>query len=451
VKKFGILVAFFIVIAAFTAHAENKAGSFSLTPNVGAYFFETNQNSKNNITFGWRAGYNFTDNLGTELFYSYVPSQFKDTDVDNNVYVAGIEGLYHFMPNGRFVPFLAFGVGAFHYSDDRPRDAPTNFVLDYGAGMKFFLTENVALRADIRHVIPFNPVSNDLLATVGIDFAFGGRTSSEKASDKVKIQEPPIPMKRIVDSDGDGVPDDLDKCPGTLAGVAVDKDGCPLDKTTDSDRDGVPDYLDRCPDTPSSVVVDKYGCPPDSDNDGVPDYKDKCPGTPAGVKVDKDGCPFDKTTDSDRDGVPDYKDKCPNTPAGVAVDKNGCPLVAEKKRTAILLKVQFDANKAVINKKYHKELKRAADFMKEYPKATATIIGHTDDVEKAGKPKSSLLLSKARANSVSQYLIKKFGIKGSRITTLGHGPDTPLASNKTKDGRQKNRRAVALFEMVETK
>jgi OOP family OmpA-OmpF porin len=39
------------------------------------------------------------------------------------------------------------------------------------------------------------------------------------------------------------------------------------------------------------VKVDKDGCPLDSDGDGVPDYLDKCPGTPAGVKVDKDGCP----------------------------------------------------------------------------------------------------------------------------------------------------------------
>jgi OOP family OmpA-OmpF porin len=39
------------------------------------------------------------------------------------------------------------------------------------------------------------------------------------------------------------------------------------------------------------VKVDQNGCPLDSDGDGVYDYLDKCPGTPAGVKVDKDGCP----------------------------------------------------------------------------------------------------------------------------------------------------------------
>jgi OOP family OmpA-OmpF porin len=58
----------------------------------------------------------------------------------------------------------------------------------------------------------------------------------------------------------------------------------------DSDGDGVPDSRDKCPGTPAGVEVDEDGCPLDSDGDGVPDYRDKCPGTPAGAKVDANGC-----------------------------------------------------------------------------------------------------------------------------------------------------------------
>jgi OOP family OmpA-OmpF porin len=60
----------------------------------------------------------------------------------------------------------------------------------------------------------------------------------------------------------------------------------------DSDGDGVFDSDDQCPGTPAGVEVDEYGCPIDSDGDGVPDYLDKCPGTEAGVEVDNAGCPF---------------------------------------------------------------------------------------------------------------------------------------------------------------
>lgn len=65
----------------------------------------------------------------------------------------------------------------------------------------------------------------------------------------------------------------------------------PAPLVRDSDGDGVPDTLDKCLDTPRGVAVDAQGCPLDSDGDGVADYLDKCSGTPAGVRVDTEGCP----------------------------------------------------------------------------------------------------------------------------------------------------------------
>jgi len=123
--------------------------------------------------------------------------------------------------------------------------------------------------------------------------------------------------KPIPDSDGDGVLDNHDRCPGTPAGARVDRYGCPVD----SDGDGIPDGIDRCPGTPLGAVVDATGCPIDSDGDGVPDGLDKCPDTPHGALVDPNGCP----KDSDGDGIPDGLDHCPYTPRGAAVDAVGCP------------------------------------------------------------------------------------------------------------------------------
>lgn len=58
-----------------------------------------------------------------------------------------------------------------------------------------------------------------------------------------------------MDSDGDGVPDFLDKCPGTLKGIPVDADGCPYDR----DGDGIPDYRDKQLNTPRGAIVDADG------------------------------------------------------------------------------------------------------------------------------------------------------------------------------------------------
>lgn len=68
---------------------------------------------------------------------------------------------------------------------------------------------------------------------------------------------------------------------------------CPEDdkaKPVDSDGDGVFDDKDKCPNTPKGAPVDAKGCIPDTDADGVTDDKDKCPDTLAGARVNELGC-----------------------------------------------------------------------------------------------------------------------------------------------------------------
>ncbi|RJP69895.1 MAG: OmpA family protein [Candidatus Abyssobacteria bacterium SURF_17] len=191
----------------------------------------------------------------------------------------------------------------------------------------------------------------------------------------------------------------------------------------DSDGDGVPDNLDKCPDTPKGVKVDKDGCPLDSDGDGVADYLDKCPDTPKGVKVDKDGCPLD----SDGDGVPDYLDKCPDTPKGVTVDAAGCWIIRDLK---------FDYDKWDIKPEYYAGLDNAVRVLNLNPTMKVEIRGHTDS---AGSDAYNQTLSEKRAQAVMDYLLSK-GVGADRLSAKGMGESNPVASNDTPEGRAQNRR-----------
>lgn len=131
-----------------------------------------------------------------------------------------------------------------------------------------------------------------------------------------KPNQPPfcVSVPPPIDSDGDGIPDDSDPCPGDPNNTC----------TTDSDGDGIPDESDPCPGDPTN------NCPRDSDGDGLPDESDPCPTDPTntcsppdsdndGLPDRSDPCPFDPTNtcvpiDSDRDGIPDYADECPTDP-----------------------------------------------------------------------------------------------------------------------------------------
>ena len=188
---------------------------------------------------------------------------------------------------------------------------------------------------------------------------------------------------------------------------------------------------------PPPVAPPVYIPPADSDRDGVIDELDRCPNTPVGVKVDRKGCPLD----SDKDGVADYLDKCPDTPAGVKVDSDGCPLPKNCNKPAVV-EIAFDTNKAVIKAKYHAELDKIGSFLKEFPKSGVAIDGQTDSV---GSEKLNKKLSQARAESVRNYIIAKFGIDGSRLSAKGYGPAKPIASNKDAAGRAKNRRIETTY------
>ena len=237
------------------------------------------------------------------------------------------------------------------------------------------------------------------------------------------------------DADMDGVIDANDRCANTPAGTRVDASGCAV--PVDSDRDGVMDNVDACANTPAGTRVDARGCPVpvDSDRDGVMDNVDRCPNTAAGTRVDANGCAI--PVDSDSDGVMDNADACPNTAAGVRVDARGCAVVFEEGRRNIVLEgVNFATGSAVLTADARAVLDRMAVALVNAPDVNVEVAGYTDNT---GSRTLNVRLSGQRAESVRAYLESK-GVAASRMTAKGYGPDDPMASNDTAEGRLQNRR-----------
>ena len=205
-------------------------------------------------------------------------------------------------------------------------------------------------------------------------------------------------------------------------------------KWVDSDGDGIEDGSDRCPGTPAGAPVDAYGCELDSDGDGVKDSQDQCPGTPAGVTVDDSGCP----KDSDGDGVIDDKDECPGTPKGTPVDKRGC----EIKGDYVLKGVNFESNSDRLRPGATAILDEVVATLLKYPEVKFEIQGHTDSDGSAAYNES---LSQRRAQTVHDYLASK-GVDESRMTVRGYGESQPIADNATAAGKAQNRRVVLSVE-----
>jgi len=136
--------------------------------------------------------------------------------------------------------------------------------------------------------------------------------------------------------------------------------------------------------------------------------------------------------DDDGDGVINEKDKCPNTPPNTRVDGDGCPIP----KVIRLDGVTFEFNKTHLRPDAKTILTWVLGIMQKYPDMQVELAGYTDSI---GSAAYNLKLSQKRAEAVKAYLVEK-GIADSRIQAKGYGKENPVASNKTDDGREYNRR-----------
>jgi OOP family OmpA-OmpF porin len=267
------------------------------------------------------------------------------------------------------------------------------------------------------------------------------------------IEAPPPKVEPPPDSDGDGILDRDDACPET-PGVKTDDpttNGCPPPK--DRDKDGVLDKDDACPDEAGVETDDPKtnGCPPpkDRDKDGVLDDDDACIDEP-GVKTDDpktNGCPPPK--DRDKDGVLDADDACPDEPGEKSEDpkRNGCPkAVITATEIKIFEQVKFKTGSAALLPESNPVLTAVLDILTSHTEVKRLRVeGHTDS---HGGAAMNRKLSAARAASVVTWLVSH-GVDKDRLTSQGFGPDRPIDTNSTEEGRQANRRVE--FHLAEDK
>jgi OmpA-OmpF porin, OOP family len=256
----------------------------------------------------------------------------------------------------------------------------------------------------------------------------------------------------IGDRDGDGIKDDVDKCPDDPEDFDdfEDEDGCP---DPDNDRDGILDRDDKCPNEPETKngFEDADGCPDtldlDRDGDGIPDRLDKCPDDPEDKDgfEDKDGCP---DLDNDKDHILDAVDMCPNQPETYNgyQDQDGCPDRQFGTKyvicpDVIMDRIYFAEQSATIKPASKPILDQLAKTLKANPSVVSvTCVGQASSEERY--PPS---LSLARAKAVMTYLVRG-GIAAKRLHAVGKGiePDAGVPLGQT--GPDVHR--VVHFDMV---
>lgn len=368
---------------------DNRQGAFEIGVNLGADLFQvgdSRQQLRNSFYGDLRVGYRPLRPVGIEAGLGFAPTSALTTG----------EGVFALNPHldvnfdilqFHIRPYAGLGFGGMFFF------GPSNVLHLEGhgqVGLKVSVYKDLAVRAEAKAMLypSINPIATNApfgyfingIFTVGLMYSIGGE-----------------PYR--IDRDGDNVFDEDDKCPDIPGDAAYD--GCPAPQ--DTDGDGVLDDRDQCPDIPG--VAEFNGCPPpDQDGDGVTDQADECPVEPG--KPENKGCP-------ER------------------------PLVKEEANQLRLEQARFETGKSDILPQYATVLDSLAVYLNKHPELRKLgVRGHTD-IE--GTRMRNQILSDERAQAVADYLAKK-GVAKSRLKPEGFGQDKPIASNRTPEGRARNRR-----------
>ncbi len=129
---------------------------------------------------------------------------------------------------------------------------------------------------------------------------------------------------------------------------------------------------------------------------------------------------------------------------GCVTDIAGLRVVPARITMALL--IEFDRNQAEVKAEYSGDLRKVADFMKENPTVTATVEGHTGNLQ--GTPELAMEISQRRAQNVANSLADNFGVARSRLAAEGFGQTRRFAYNTSLEGQQENRRVNVIFNFA---
>jgi OOP family OmpA-OmpF porin len=112
-------------------------------------------------------------------------------------------------------------------------------------------------------------------------------------------------------------------------------------------------------------------------------------------------------------------------------------------RITMALLIEFDRNQAEVKPEYASDLQKVADFMRENPSVTATVEGHTGNLQ--GTPELAMDISRRRAQNVVNTLVDNYDVARSRLAVEGFGQTRRFAYNTSLVGQQENRRVNVIF------
>jgi len=193
-KRFLLVISIFMVLSATPCFAGITPGGVAGGFELGWYGFDPQEKITNSNLAGVWVGYDPLKHIGIEGRVQYVGSQTKDEEMRARSWLYMLEGLYYFMPDSRLVPYALIGVGARSTrltedtvgEDDYQGGDRNYFAVDFGLGMKYFVTDYFIVRLDVKDVMLPSKYKDKFLNNIEGSFGMGFYLSKKEK----KVAEP---------------------------------------------------------------------------------------------------------------------------------------------------------------------------------------------------------------------------------------------------------------------
>lgn len=219
------------IACASLALAANSDYKYEITPLIGGVHTEGNLDlDRNYANAGLSLGFNQFDSFIDQVELGFLRStedvNYKDgSNEDTGITRVFTNLVKEYSLTDDFSLYTLVGAGV-EIFDNEANNNEDGIFGNYGAGLKYKLADQFALKFDVRHLIEADHGDNNLLYTLGFAVPFGEVAKAAPVVEKPAPVETPAPVAAPKDTDGDGVIDNLDECPDTMKGAKVDTVGC---------------------------------------------------------------------------------------------------------------------------------------------------------------------------------------------------------------------------------
>ncbi|MDB6063338.1 MAG: hypothetical protein JWM78_3441 [Verrucomicrobiaceae bacterium] len=212
-----------------------EPGQFYLNPFIGHQWYDNDSGVKDGSFWGVGFEKQFTDQYGVEVQYLRdINGKARDGSTGIDAERILVDGIYYTPRFSMFQPYLKLGAGHVRYAANSGGNSDGT-ELGAGFGARLLFNEHWSARVEAKALHELDDSLTHGLVSIGVSYALGDTAKPAPAPKPAPVVAPPAPL----DSDGDGVTDDIDKCPNTPHGREVDSVGCEyhLNKTEEMKLD----------------------------------------------------------------------------------------------------------------------------------------------------------------------------------------------------------------------